>query len=199
MPSALDVNEGDEVLMRRVADGNRRALGTLYDRHGERAYGLALSVVGREADAEEVVADAFLQVWASADDFDPERGKVSTWLSMIVRSRAIDRIRATKRRREAIERSAEADPEGLSAPLATPEPSPEQQARRKEIRERLDAMLSEIPEEQRRAITLAYFDGLTQSEIAETREIPLGTVKSRIRAGMKKLRTYATEARRGEP
>lgn len=185
-------HEGDLVLVRRIAEGGRRALATLYDRHAERLYGLAISIVGSRADADEVVADAFMKVWSRADSFDPGRGTVATWLSVIVRSQALDHVRGIKRQRNALRRSAEADPDGISAPLGDANPSPDKRVLRDELRARLDRMLSEIPQEQRRILEFAYFDGLTQSEIAAASDLPLGTVKSRIRAGMQKLRESAS-------
>jgi len=197
MPVEQTATGIEEGLIRRVADGDERALGTLYDRYAEKLYGLALSVVKSEADADEVLEDAFLQVWRTAGSFDPDRGTVSSWLSVIVRSRAMDRVRARKRRRKALERSAEADTEGLAAPRSDDPPSPDERSERAELRERLDRLLAAIPEEQRRVIELAYFDGLTQREIADVTGIPLGTVKSRVRAGMRKLREMS-DAGRGE-
>jgi len=173
-----------------MAAGDERALGTLYDRHGASSYALALAVVGEPAEAEEVVADALAQAWRSAAVYDPARGSVGAWLATITRTRALDLVRARGRRARALERAARSDPEGggLAAPLAVAAEAPDRGVEREEARRLVERSLAELPEPQRRVIELAYFGGLTQTEIAAELQEPLGTVKTRMRAGMQKLR-----------
>ena len=178
----------DRALVEQMAAGEERALGKLYDRHGGMAYALALAIVREGADAEEVVADAFGQVWRSAAQYDPGRGSVAGWLATITRTRALDLVRARGRRTRAVERAAQADADGLAAPLATPADQPDRGIERQEARRLVARSLGELPEPQRRVIELAYFGGLSQTEIAAELQEPLGTVKTRMRAAMEKLR-----------
>ena len=171
-----------------MAAGEERALGELYDRHGGMAYALALAIVREGADAEEVVADAFGQVWRSVAQYDPGRGSVAGWLATITRTRALDLVRARGRRTRAVERAAQADADGLAAPLATAADQPDRGIERQEARRLVARSLGELPEPQRRVIELAYFGGLSQTEIAAELQEPLGTVKTRMRAAMEKLR-----------
>ncbi len=178
----------DRALVARLAVGDERALGELYDRHGTMAYSLALAIVRERADAEEVVADAFGQVWRNAASYDPGRGSVAGWLATITRSRALDLVRARGRRVRAIERAAQADNDGLAAPMGAALDPPDRRIERGEARRLVARSLGELPEPQRRVIELAYFGGLSQTEIAAELHEPLGTVKTRIRAGLEKLR-----------
>ena len=178
----------DRALVERMAAGEERALGELYDRHGGMAYALALAIVREGADAEEVVADVFGQVWRNAARYDPGRGSVAGWLATITRTRALDLLRARGRRVRAIERAARADADGLASPLGTPAERPDRGIERQEARRLVTRSLGELPEPQRRVIELAYFGGLSQTEIAAELQEPLGTVKTRMRAGMEKLR-----------
>ncbi|MBI4542143.1 MAG: sigma-70 family RNA polymerase sigma factor, partial [Gemmatimonadetes bacterium] len=124
----------DRAVIARIASGDERALGELYDRHAASAYGLARAIVGEDADAEEVVADAFVQLWRSATLFDPERGSVAAWLAMITRTRALDLLRSRRRRARALERASVLDDAGLAAPMASPAGSPEHAPERSEAR-----------------------------------------------------------------
>ncbi len=178
----------DRALLARMAAGDDRALGELYDRYGGTAYALAVAIVGEQADAEEVVADAFGQAWRAAGQFDPSRGSVAAWLATIARSRALDLLRARGRRARAIARAAQASGEGLAAPLGTAADAPDRGVERGEARRFVLWALAELPEPQRRVLELAYFGGLSQSEIAAELQEPLGTVKTRMRAGLEKLR-----------
>src|SRR5262245_19227941 len=155
----------DSELMRRVAAGDDRALAELYDRHGTMVYSLALAIVADTADAEEVVADVFLQAWRAAETFDHTRGSVAAWLPVIARSRALDRLRARRRRASTLEAAAAAAPDGLAIPLAMPASVHEEAGARATL-ERLEGAVAALPETQRRCIELAYFQGLTQTEIA---------------------------------
>lgn len=188
MPSSrLSVSLSDAELVRRVRAGDDRALGELYDRHAGLVFNLARAVVGAEADAEEVTEDVFVQLWTSAERFDPERGALRSWLATLTRSRALDRVRARKRHQATLERAAAADEGGVAVALSEPAPA-DQSALASDLRSALDGALSVLSPDQRRAIELAYLGGLSQSEIAERLSEPLGTVKTRIRDGMARLR-----------
>jgi RNA polymerase sigma-70 factor, ECF subfamily len=180
-------SEPDRALVERMMGGDERALAEVYDRHGGPAYALALAIVGERADAEEVVADAFGQAWRTAAQFDPSRGSVGAWLATITRTRALDLLRTRRRRARALERAAWADADGLAAPLGMAD-APDRGVQRQDARRLVTRSLAELPEPQRRVIELAYLGGLTQTEIAAELREPLGTVKTRMRAGMEKLR-----------
>ena len=181
-------SQSDRALVERMTAGDDRALGELYDRHGATLYALAVAIARERADAEEIVADALGQAWRTASQFDPGRGSVGAWLATITRSRALDLVRARGRRARALARAAGASGEGLAVPLAAPAEAPERRVERQEARQLVGRWLAELPEPQRRVIELAYFTGLTQTEIAAELRKPLGTVKTRMRAGMEKLR-----------
>jgi RNA polymerase sigma-70 factor (ECF subfamily) len=185
MTSSSRAAESDASVVARIAGGDERALGELYDRHGTLAFSLARAILGDTAEAEEATEDAFLQVWRAAATFDATRASVAAWLTMVVRSRALDRLRA-RRRHERTIASAVAT-QGETVHGATPL-SADRAVEADEAGARVRAVLSELPEPQRRCLELAYFEGLTHSEIAELLRLPLGTVKTRIRAGMDKLR-----------
>lgn len=173
-----------------MAAGDERALATLYDRFANLAFSLAFQILGDSADAEEAVADAFVQTWSSAGSFDPGRASVVAWLSMIVRTRALDRLRSRKRRSRVLETAAAqsdaAEPTAL--PMGSPGTEPDRQAEQADLRERVYQSLASLPDNQRQVIEMAYFGGLSHSEIAAALNEPLGTVKTRVRAAMTKLR-----------
>ena len=181
-PSAAD---GD--LVGRAAHGEESAIGQLYDRYGAVLYAVAYRIVGQGADAEEVVLEAFAQAWRDAPRFESDRGSVAGWLTMIARSRALDLVRA-RSRRERITASAVADRPDTPPAMGDFRPDPagalDHDERRRQVRNALDT----LSPPQRQAIELAYFEGLSQSEIAERLQEPLGTVKTRVRLGMQKLR-----------
>jgi RNA polymerase sigma-70 factor (ECF subfamily) len=170
-----------------MAAGDERALGELYDRHGATVYALARAIVGERADTEEVVADAFGQAWRTAAQFDPSRGSVAAWLATIARTRALDLVRARGRRSKALARAAQESDAGFAAPLSAGA-APDRDVEQHEAQELVTRSLSELPAPQRQVIELAYFGGLSHSEIAAELHEPLGTVKTRLRAGMEKLR-----------
>jgi RNA polymerase sigma-70 factor, ECF subfamily len=178
----------DSTLVSRAAGGDERALGELYDRYGAMAYSLACAVVGEHADAEEVVAEAFAQVWRSATGFDPARGSVAAWIATICRTRALDLVRSRKRRARVVEEAAVVSDEGESLVFAPSIESTDRSAELTETSAIVRKSLADLPPEQRRVIELAYFGGLSQSEIADQLSQPLGTVKTRMRSGMEKLR-----------
>jgi RNA polymerase sigma-70 factor (ECF subfamily) len=187
MATLPNVPVPDSQLVGRMAVGEDAALGDLYDRYGKMVYALALAIVREPADAEEVVVDAFGQAWRQAGSFDATRGSVGAWLATIARSRALDTLRARGRRVRAHERAALLSDEGLAAPI-TAAGDPARGVERTEARRLVSQALAALPGPQRTAIELAYFEGLSQSEIAERLAEPLGTVKTRIRSGMEKLR-----------
>jgi RNA polymerase sigma-70 factor, ECF subfamily len=177
----------DAQLVAQAAGGDERAVGVLYDRYGPVVYAVAYRIVGQRADAEEVVLEAFAQAWRDAPRFEAGRGSVAGWLTMIARSRALDLVRA-RSRRDRITASAAADrPDaspGMSEFRSDPGGALDYDERRRQVRQALDL----LSPPQRQAIELAYFEGLSQSEIAERLQEPLGTVKTRVRLGMQKLR-----------
>ncbi|MDX1501125.1 MAG: sigma-70 family RNA polymerase sigma factor [Thermoanaerobaculia bacterium] len=173
-------------LVAAVGAGDAEALADLYDRYSGMLLGLAHRVLGRAAEAEEVLQEVFLQVWEQADRYDPGRSSVSTWLVLITRSRAIDRLRTTKVVRRTA-RDAERE-----APSRSESPTGEHAVLRRERRSRLRRELDRLPQEQRQVLELAFFEGLTQSEIARKTGIPLGTVKTRTLLAVRKLRKELT-------
>lgn len=186
-PSRRAESPSDSELMTRVVSGDERALSGLYDRHAPLVFNLARAVTGGEEDAEEVTEDVFVRLWTGADVFDPDRGSLRSWLAIMARSRALDLVRARERRRRAHERAAVRDDEGVAVSVSGPIAS-DTSVLQADVRRALDRALSVLSAEQRRVIELAYLGGLTQSEIAETLAEPLGTVKTRIRDGMIRLR-----------
>ena len=172
-------------LVQRIAGGDQRALGALYDRQVTLVHSLALRLLGDADDAEDVVEETFWQVWRHASRYDASRGSVPTWLCSIARSRALDVLRAARRRPKHVASSIEHDDDTT---LASPGASPLRGAEESEQRALVRGALAELPPDQREAIELAYFGGLSQSEIAERTGQPLGTIKTRIRLGMIKLR-----------
>lgn len=173
----------DEELIARVVDRDHAALMTLYDRHGRLAFALAYRVLGDAQGAEEAVQDAFLQVWRRAETFDRNRGFGGrAWVLAIVRNRAIDGLR---RRSGRARESTPLEEVELTAAAQTPGPWAEVAAGLE--RDRVRAAVAELPPEQQDAIRLAYFDGLSHGEIADRTGLPLGTVKGRVRLGLRKL------------
>ena len=182
MPSPF-AQLSDEALLAQMAQGEEPALAELYDRFGRVAYGLAVRVLRDQALAEDAVQDAFLGAWRTAAAFDPGRGTASTWLMTLVHRRAVDLVRREDRRRTDVLDDA---------PVAAGETTDEQAALREE-RRRVQAALVRLPPDQREALELAYYGGLTQAELAERLGVPLGTIKSRMFAGLGKLRDLLAE------
>jgi RNA polymerase sigma-70 factor, ECF subfamily len=178
----------DRDAMRRVARGDADSLAFLYDRHSRIIYSLAFRIVGDPPEAEEVVQDVFAQAWRQAERYDTSRGAVVAWLLMIARSRAIDRVRS----RRGLPPLAPDGEKGLSL-MADPAEGPELQTLSAEQVRRLKRALDTLPLQQRMTIQLAFYEGLTHVEIAERLEEPLGTVKTRIRLGLLKLRSAVLE------
>ena len=185
-PAAGDLTQiSDEALVSLVASSDDEALAELYDRFGRVAYGLALRILRDEALAQDAVQEAFLAIWRSADRFLPERGKASTWILTLVHRRAIDLVRREDRRPgEPLEQA----PEPIA--LSTVEGEATLGFRRRVVQEALKG----LPPEQREALELAYYGGLTQSELAERLGQPLGTIKSRMFMGLARLRDLLAQA-----
>jgi RNA polymerase sigma-70 factor, ECF subfamily len=179
------VESEDEALVRRMAGGDDQALGVLYDRWHSVVHGVVSRMLRQADDVEDVVEETFWQAWRQASRFDHTRGAVQTWLLTIARSRALDRVRALRRRRE---EPLEGD-DGQVLVQQVAEGDPGQDAEASERRRIVGAALSGLPAEQREALELGYFGGLSQTEIAERTGQPLGTVKTRMRLALQKLRS----------
>src|SRR3990170_2744894 len=171
----------DARLADRIRAGDTEALGELYDRYASIALATALRVVADRQEAEDVVHDAFVAVWRKIDRFDSERGSLRAWLMTVVRNRAIDRVRA---RRSSIDLD---DADERSLLRSGPNPTLEDALPRASASD-VRAALSSLPEEQRRAVELAYFEGYTYREVAELTGVPTGTANGRLRLAMAKLR-----------
>jgi len=171
----------DLAIVRRLAGGDAAAVSALYDRFAPLLLAVARRILGPAGEAEEVLQETFLQAWNQAERYDPARSSVSTWLILIARSRALDRFRSR-------------DARGRAAAAAAAEPPPEPSGRAEESvlhaerRQRVREVLNSLPAEQREVLELAFFEGLSQSEIALRTGAPLGTVKTRALLGMKKIR-----------
>lgn len=170
----------DSVLMLSVASGDRAALGNLYDRHAKIAFAVAARLLASDREAEDIVHDAFLEVWRRAGTFDPERASARSWILMIVRSRAIDRKRSAQFRR-GVEFDESKAPAAAEPCCATDLP-------------RVFSILADLPVVQREVIELGYFEGLSSTEMAERLQLPVGTVKSRVAAALARLRTEMGDA-----
>lgn len=179
----------DEDLLACVAEGDEAALAATYDRHSTLVYSLALRVLGDAGAAEDLVQEMFLHVWRRPSEYVAARGSVRTWLLAITRNRAIDQLR----RREAGARRQVAL-EGLETQKASVDPP--DLAENTVLGSQVRGYLTRLPEAQARVLTLAYYGGFSQSEIAEMLEVPIGTVKSRLRLGLDALRSLFGE--RGE-
>lgn len=179
----------DEAVVALVARSEETALAELYDRFGRVAYGVALRILRDEKLAEDAVQEGFLAVWRSADRFMPERGKASTWVLTLVHRRAVDLVRREDRRRaEALTDDVEPAASG----------SAEEDAWLRFERERVQAALRQLPDQQREALELAYYGGFSQSELAERLGQPVGTIKSRMFTGLARLRELLAEPGAGE-
>jgi len=174
--------DDDRVAVDRMARGDSSALADLYDRHARAVYSLAIRILADAAEAEDVVQDVFTQAWRQASRYDATRAPVVGWLMIMTRARALDRLRRRRSRIVATEMDA-----------STPHPRDPEQSQEAltitaEQAARVRGALVALPDGQRMAIELAYFEGLSQSDIAERLQQPLGTIKTRIRSGLLKLR-----------
>ena len=173
---------GDEELIQLVREGEARAFAIVFDRHAGPAFSLAYRMCGRRATAEEVVQEAFLSLWRGGGRYDRTRGSVRSWVLGVVRNRAIDALR-----RHLARESQNVADEGVLERMASPELTDAEAARREESRA-VRGALGELPPEQRQVIELAYFGGFTHAQIAELLEMPIGTIKGRMRLGLSKMR-----------
>ena len=174
----------DEAVVALTARSDETALAELYDRYGRAAYGLAYRVLRDPSLAEDAVQEAFLTVWRTAARFVPEKGKASTWILTLVHRRAVDVVRREQRRRaDSLEQAPE--PGGGAA---------DEEAWLRLQRERVQAALKQLPDQQREALELAYYGGFTQSELAERLGQPIGTIKSRMFTGLTRLRELLGDA-----
>ncbi len=181
--------ESDRGLLDRVARGEEAALERLYDTYAPALYALAYRIAGERSDAEEIVLDSFAQAWRDARRFRAERGSVIAWLTTICRSRALDLVRARGRRARLVSSAAAADPDAAPAMGGgSRESGGEGEVERLERAKVVTEALRGLSSPQREAIELAYYAGLSHSEIAERLGEPLGTVKTRVRLAMEKLR-----------
>jgi RNA polymerase sigma-70 factor (ECF subfamily) len=172
----------DNELLRRIAAGDRPAFAEFYDRHATLMFSVACKILHDAGEAEDVLQEAFLQVWEKAGNFDPQLGKAASWAVILARNKSIDRIRASQRRA----RLAEAA--GVEHAATGAEDTVNQAIHGREKAKLIQSAIGALPADQRRAIELAFFSGLTQNEISEELHEPLGTVKARIRRGLLKLR-----------
>jgi RNA polymerase sigma-70 factor (ECF subfamily) len=175
--------ERDIELLRLIAAGERGAFAEFYDRHSVLMFSVASRILNDPSDAEDVLQEAFVQIWDKAKNFDPKLGKPASWAAILVRNKAIDRIRSSQRRsRLAQEAGAE------MAIAAEVNDSANEAIHGHDKAKLINSAIVGLPAEQRQAIELAYFSGLTQNEISEKLKEPLGTIKARIRRGLLKLR-----------
>jgi RNA polymerase sigma-70 factor (ECF subfamily) len=172
----------DAALLRQVGDRQPAALDALYDRYAPALLALGRRILGSLPDAEELLQEVFLHVWNHAGRYDAGRSSVSTWLILITRSRAIDRLRT----RKVVERTHETSAQENFAEHASPEGL--ENVFIHERREKVRSELGKLPDEQRQVLEMAFYEGLSQSEIAAKADLPLGTVKTRTLLAMKKLR-----------
>jgi RNA polymerase sigma-70 factor (ECF subfamily) len=182
------------VCLKQVAEGDTEALGALYDLTASLLHSLLLRILRETSEAEEVLLDVYMEVWKKAASFEASRGSATSWLVMLARSRALDRLRSTagSRRREV-----------PLPPESRVEPSQQEGLLAMEQQRLIQEALAQLADGQRQAIELAFYEGLTHAEIAQRLRQPLGTIKTRIRLGMAKLRTLlgglVLEPYRGAP
>jgi RNA polymerase sigma-70 factor (ECF subfamily) len=180
----------DEELMELVDAGDTRAFEVIFDRHSGAGYSLALRMCGRRALAEDIVQEAFLSLWRSGAGYDRARGSVRSWVLSAVHNRAVDALR-----RAGAKAGRDVSDEGIAERLPARDATDAEVERREESR-RVRVALRELPPDQRQVIELAYFGGLSHSQIAEVLELPPGTVKGRMRLGLTKMRSALGEAER---
>ena len=205
MQEAGGAGPTDAELVTRVASGDESALADLYDRHADAVFRLAFRLLGDRHLAEEVLQDTYLAVWNRAELFDPSVGSLSAWMLTIARHRAVDRLRWLGRRPSALPLSAATGPEGDQPPEGGLEPGvlvagsaphadPEEAAEAAWLRQAVRSALDGVPDAERKAIELAYYEELSQTEIASRLGWPLGTVKTRTRRALSRLRTLLADA-----
>jgi RNA polymerase sigma-70 factor (ECF subfamily) len=181
-------SDRDVELLRLIAGGDRSAFSDFYDQYSGLLFSIAIKVLNDSKEAEDVLQEVFMQIWNKADAYNPLLGKPASWAVTLTRNKAIDRIRASQRRSKLLEQAtveASVRPDDSSSANET--------LHGREDAEKIRSVVAALPADQRRAIELAFFSGLTQDEIAKTLQEPLGTIKARIRRGMLKLREKLEE------
>jgi RNA polymerase sigma-70 factor, ECF subfamily len=173
-------NQTDTEVYSALQSGNQQALGVIYDRYGDAVYRLALRMLGNKTEAEDLTQEVFLAFWKGAN-YDPNRGSMVVFLMTITRSRAINRLNQKRSQQQLTERFKHSVPEHYVNNTM-------EKATFNEIQQRVAEALKELPDSQRQILEMAYYDGLSQSQITEQLNIPLGTVKTRSRQGLLKLR-----------
>lgn len=179
--------ERDRALMARIKARDKSALSELYDHYHRLLFGLLLSIVRKREEAEDLVQEVFTTIWQKAGQFDTERGTAYTWIVSLCRNKGIDRLRS-KVYKEQKKQSTSLDDEDVFHPLYSEENDPLQDSILSDRAKKLHSALTQISDKQRQVLQVAYFNGMSQSEIADEFDIPLGTVKTRMRDGMIKLR-----------
>jgi RNA polymerase sigma-70 factor (ECF subfamily) len=174
--TAMPKNKDEAALIERIQSGDEAAMTEMYDRYSGIVYGVALRILGNATAAEDVLQEVFLQLWRNPQAFDASRGRLPAWLAVIARNRAIDHLR---------KRPLEDDIEEL--PISTGVNLENEAAQRLAV-DKIRSVLSQLPHEQRRALEMAFFEGMTHTEIAAKSGEPLGTIKTRIRAGLMAIR-----------
>ena len=177
----------DRLLLERIARRDATAVAELYDRHCRVLYGIALRILRSASDAEDVLQDVFVRVWTRADSYDERLGAPGAWLTRIARNRAIDKLRSRVTRGDA-HQPTEDQVTAAERTAVSDQPSPEAVTEQSRTRDDVRGALAGLPDEQRRLIEAAFFEGYTHSELAERFGLPLGTVKTRIRSGMLAMR-----------
>lgn len=176
-------SDPDEDLLVRVGERDKRAFEAFYDRFERRAFSLAYRIAGERSLAEDIVQDGFLSIWKSAGRYDPARGSAGAWALGIIRNRAIDVLRSRTSRTPVLDHDDDSTLENRASALRT-----EEQAMQREEGREVRSRLCELPENQSKVIGLAFYGGFSQTEISDLLQLPLGTVKGRMRLGMEKLR-----------
>ena len=184
----------DESLISLITQSREEALTQLYERYNRLVFSLALAVVNDRETAEEITLDVFMRVWQKAGSYRADQAKVSTWLTHIARHHAIDVLR----RRSVRADQYAVDWEDAIPDHVSPEHNPQEFAELSQQRERVQSALAQLPEEQKQALLLAYFNGYTQHQIADKLKQPLGTIKTRLRLAMQKLRDFLREEQESE-
>jgi len=174
--AAQNQGQNDGALISAIRSGNQEAMAQLYDRYSSVVYAVALRVLGDTATAEDVLQEIFMQLWRNPGSFDASRGNLAPWLAVIARNRAVDVLRKRRPQTE------------ISETVVSVEPDLAGEADRGRAAEKVRAVLKEMPAQQRSALEMAYFEGYSHSEISEKTGEPLGTIKTRIRTGLMRLR-----------
>ncbi|MBO6571181.1 sigma-70 family RNA polymerase sigma factor, partial [bacterium] len=186
-------NSRDKDLLRRIAQKDPVALSLLYDQYNRLLFGLLVSILKKKTEAEDILQEVFSTIWEKADQFDPDRGTGYTWIVSLTRNKGIDRLRS-KVYKEQKKQSTSLDNDDVYYPLYSSENNPLEDTILSDRADMVRNALQQISEKQRKVIEISYFSGLSQSEISEEYDIPLGTVKTRMRDGMMKLRDILSGA-----